>query len=73
MWNVKSPSTTVVIEIEGSPTPVPPYGVAIHEAIASGDLNRMKAMAHEVEAWLEARGDVSAALPALKSEIARLS
>ena len=47
------------------------YGVAIHDAIASGDLNRMKAVAAETQAWLKQRGNVSAALQALKNEIDR--
>ena len=57
--------------IDNGPNPVPPYGVAIHEAISSGDLNRMKAVAAEAEAWLKQRGNVSAALQALKNEIDR--
>lgn len=49
-----------------------PYGVAIHEAAASGDLQRMKAMVMQAEEWLRETGDVSAALEALKLEIAKL-
>ncbi len=48
------------------------YGVAIHNAIASGDLARMKEEAKEAEEFLRQTGDVSAALERLKIEIARL-
>lgn len=52
--------------------PVPPYGTAIHQAIASGDLAKMKAMASEAEHHLKEFGNVSAALEHLKIEIAKL-
>ena len=52
--------------------PVPPYGVAIQNAVASGDLAKMKQAAAEAEAYLHQHGDVSAALEALKIEIAKL-
>jgi len=51
------------------PGPIVLYGVAIHEAIASGDVGRMQEIAKEAEAHLEEVGDVSAALTALKAEI----
>jgi hypothetical protein len=50
---------------------VPLYGVPIHEAIASGDLGRMKQLAQEAEQYLHQAGDVPAALQALKIEIAK--
>ena len=50
---------------------VPPYGVAIHQAIASGNLDQMKRVAKEAEAYLAEHGDAWAALEALKLEIAR--
>jgi hypothetical protein len=54
-------------------TPIlPPYGVAIHEAVASGDLARMKAAAQLAEAYLQEWGNVPAALEGLKIEISRL-
>ena len=53
-------------------TPIPLYAVPIHEAAASGDLQRMKAVAQQAEAWLQETGNVSAALEALKLEIAKL-
>lgn len=53
-------------------TPVPPYGTAIQEAVASGDLGKMKAVAQEAEEHLKEYGNVSAALEALKLEIAKL-
>ncbi len=51
---------------------VPPYGIAIQQAVASGELRRMKAVAKQAEAFLARYGDVSAALEALRVEIARL-
>lgn len=52
--------------------PIPPYGVAIHQAVASGDLDQMKAVAQAAEDYLDSHGNVSAALEALKVEIAKL-
>jgi hypothetical protein len=52
--------------------PVPPYGPAIHQAIAGGDLASMKAVAASAEAHLAEHGNVCAALEALKIEIAKL-
>ena len=49
----------------------PLYGVIIHETICSGDINRMKQVAQEAEAYLAKAGDVPAALEALKIEIAK--
>jgi hypothetical protein len=51
---------------------VPPYGSAIQQAVASGQLRRMKAVAKQAEAFLSRHGDISAALEALRVEIARL-
>ena len=50
---------------------VVPYGTAIQEAVASGDLARMKDAARQAEEYLAAAGNVSAALEALKIEISR--
>lgn len=47
------------------------YGVAIHEAIASGDQERMQSVAREAEAYLAQHGDLSAAIEILKSELAK--
>lgn len=49
------------------------YGVPIQEAIAKGDLPRMKELAAEAEAHLKQVGDVRAALEVLKIEIAKAS
>ena len=49
----------------------PLYGVVIHDAIASGDINRMKQVAQEAEQYLQQAGDVPSALQALKIEIAK--
>lgn len=51
---------------------VPPYGVVIQEAVASGDLERMKTVAREVETYLQEVGNVPAAFEQLKLEIAKL-
>lgn len=51
--------------------PVPPYGLAIQEAVASGDLARMKQVARQAEEFLAKWGNIPAALEALKLEIAK--
>lgn len=51
--------------------PVILYGVAIHEAIASGDRGRMQSVAREAEAYLAQYGDLGAAIEILKSELAK--
>jgi len=51
--------------------PVPPYGTAIQEAIAKGDLARMKQVAADAEHHLEQTGHVRAALEYLRVEIAK--
>jgi len=51
---------------------VPPYGVTIRDAVASGDLDRMKTAAAEAEEHLRGFGNVAAALEVLKLEIAKL-
>jgi uncharacterized protein DUF1843 len=52
--------------------PVPPYGEAIQQAVATGDLARMKAVARDAEQFIAQWGNVPAALEALKLEIAKL-
>jgi len=51
---------------------IPPYGVAIQEAVASGDLAKMKAAAQQAEQYVREWGDVSSALEVLKLEISKL-
>lgn len=51
--------------------PVPPYGVAIQEAVASGDVSRMKQVAQQAEEFVAKWGNIPAALEALKLEIAK--
>jgi hypothetical protein len=51
---------------------VPPYGTAIHNAIASGDLMRMKDAVVDAEAHLHSHGDIRAALEVLRAEIAKI-
>lgn len=50
---------------------VPPYGHAIQQAIASGDVAAMKSVAATAETYLKEYGDVAAALEILKLEIAK--
>ena len=50
---------------------VPPYGVAIQEAVASGDLAQMKAVAQQAEDYVREWGNIPAALESLKIEISR--
>jgi signal transduction protein with GAF and PtsI domain len=45
------------------------YGVAMRQAVASGDVEQMKSVAKEAEDHLAEHGNVSAALEALKVEI----
>lgn len=52
---------------------VRPYGVAIQQAIASGDVAKMKAVAKLAEQHIRDYGNVPAALEALKIEIAKLA
>jgi HPt (histidine-containing phosphotransfer) domain-containing protein len=52
---------------------VKPYGIAIQQAIASGDVAKMKAVARQAEQHLKEYGNVPAALEALKIEIAKLA
>jgi Domain of unknown function (DUF1843) len=51
--------------------PQPLYAVTMHNAITSGDLNRMKQVAQQAEQYLQQSGDLPAALQALKIEIAK--
>ena len=51
---------------------VPLYGVAIHQACASGDLAKMKELERDAEQHLREWGNVPAALEVLKAEIAKL-
>jgi hypothetical protein len=53
-------------------TDVRPYGVAIQQAAASGDLAKMKTAAADADAYLQQCGNISAALELLKAEIAKL-
>lgn len=50
---------------------VPPYGVAIQQAIARGDLAEMKRVAEQAEVYLKEWGDIRGALSALRVEIAK--
>jgi hypothetical protein len=47
------------------------YGVVIHEAVASGDLARMKDVAAQAERHIAATPEIQAALTALKAEITK--
>ncbi|WP_137940228.1 DUF1843 domain-containing protein [Chitinivorax sp. B] len=51
---------------------MPPYGNAIHQAIASGDLSQMKALLQQGEQHLQQYDDLHKAVEQLKLEITRL-
>lgn len=55
-----------------APPSIKPYGVAIQQAVASGDLNQMKAICQQAEEYLKNYGDISAALQVLKAEVSKL-
>ncbi|CBJ37938.1 DUF1843 domain-containing protein [Ralstonia pseudosolanacearum] len=50
---------------------IPPYGVAIHDAIIDGDLRTMKALLSRAEAVLGEQGDLRTAVELLRLEIAK--
>ena len=50
---------------------VPPYGPAIHQAIASGDVDEMRRLVREAEQHIAEWGNIPLALELLKVEIAR--
>ncbi|ACB67998.1 DUF1843 domain-containing protein [Burkholderia ambifaria] len=50
---------------------IPPYGVAIHQAISEGDVSKMKALLSQAEEVLKQHEDLAAAVGKLKQEIAR--
>jgi len=53
------------------PIPHPLYATTIQEVLHSGELQRMREVAKEAEQYLQQTGDLSAALQALKIEIAK--
>lgn len=53
-------------------SPVPPYGTAIQDAIASRNLETMREVARQAEAHLREQGDVAHLLLNLRQEIAYL-
>lgn len=52
--------------------PIPPYGVAIHDAIASGDVSKMQQVAGDAESYLKEYGEIGDGLKKLQAEIERL-
>ncbi|ARU23439.1 hypothetical protein RSSE_c3047 [Ralstonia solanacearum] len=50
---------------------IPPYGVAIHDAIIDGDLRTMKALLSRAEAVLDEQVDLRTAVELLRLEIAK--
>lgn len=52
--------------------PIPPYGVAIQDAIASGDVDKMKSVADDAQNYLKEFGEIGDGLSRLKAEIDRL-
>lgn len=59
-----------IAKCKGKSGPVPLYGVIIHEAIASGDVSRMKDVLAQAETQLAEAGDVRSALTALRAAMA---
>lgn len=51
--------------------PLPPYGVAIHDAIASGDVGQMQKVAADAESYLKEYGEIGDGLKKLRAEIER--
>ncbi len=51
---------------------LPPYGVAIHDAIASGDVGQMQKTAADAESYLKEYGEIGDGLKKLNAEIERL-
>lgn len=49
--------------------PVPPYGVAIQDAIASGDVGKMQAVAADAENYLKEFGEIGDGLKKLYAAI----
>jgi hypothetical protein len=71
---VATPARKVVADAANKaagPGSIRPYGCAIHQAVMSGELAKMKAAATLAQEWLTNHGDVSTALQALKFEIAK--
>jgi hypothetical protein len=52
--------------------PVPPYGVAIQDAIASGDVAKMNKVASDAESYLKEYGEIGDGLKKLRTEIDRI-
>lgn len=51
--------------------PIPPYGVAIQEAMASGDTARMQQVARDAEEWLKNADEVREGLAKLREHLNR--
>jgi hypothetical protein len=49
--------------------PVPPYGIAIQDAIASGDHDKMKQVADDAEKYLQEFGEIGDGLKKLRAAI----
>lgn len=49
--------------------PIPPYGVAIQDAIASGDTDRMRQVANDAEKYLAEFGEIGDGLKKLRAVI----
>ena len=49
--------------------PVPPYGVAIQDAIASGDVDKMRQVAADAESYLREYGEIGDGLKKLRAAL----
>lgn len=63
---------THIAEREKHHVPTPPYGVAIQQAISSGDLAGLKQLAHQVEQQINQSTQLGSALAELKQHISAL-
>ena len=50
----------------------PPYGNVMRDAVASGDLERMRQAARDAEEYLSEYGNVASALEVLRMEMSKL-
>jgi uncharacterized protein DUF1843 len=51
---------------------IPLYAVPIQEAVASGDVQRMKGLVTHAEEYVKTHSEIAGAVEKLKAEIARL-
>lgn len=67
-----APVIATVQGAEKRPPVIVLYGVALQEALQTGDLAQMKQVAEQAESWLKNSDEISTTLDALKEQIKRL-